>query len=257
MAMETLQEVGSIIRSHHERYVGTGYPDGLKAQDIPIAARIIAVVNDYDAVKIGTLTAEKLSELKARRYVEERSGSWYDANVVQQFFAVLNEIGEKDTNQLWTLQSHELERGMVLAKDLVAKDGILLLSKGFVLDERMIKKIQMFERLVNIVLKIEICAKRYLSRSLSNWPPLDWQSHTGGTGWRRAHNFAVCRLYRREFAWASNALSFHGLRSCFAWGQPLLRKPRRRCSGEFCCTRRQASRRRAEVSRYCRTTRRR
>lgn len=159
MAMESLQEVGSIIRSHHERYDGTGYPDGLKAQGIPIAARIIAVVNDYDAVKIGTLTAEKLSEPKARRYVEERSGSWYDPNVVQQFFAVLNEIGEKDTNQQWTLQSHELEKGMVLAKDLVAKDGILLLSKGFVLDEKMIKKIQMFERLVDIMLKIEICAK--------------------------------------------------------------------------------------------------
>jgi len=159
MAMESLQEVGSIIRSHHERYDGTGFPDGLKDEDIPIGARIIGVVNDYDAVKIGTLTAEKLSELKARRYVEEHSGSWYDPNVVQQFFSVLNEIGERDVDQHWTLQSRELEKGMVLAKDLAAKDGILLLSKGFVLDEKMIKKIQMFERLVDIMLKIEICAK--------------------------------------------------------------------------------------------------
>src|SRR3569832_2533759 len=57
------------------------------------------------------------------------------------------------------LKSGELENDMVLARDLVTKDGILLLSNGYILDEKIIKKIQVFERLIGAVREVHICVK--------------------------------------------------------------------------------------------------
>ena len=46
-----IDHVTEVARSHHERYDGTGYPDGLKGEEIPIHARIIAVADSYDAMQ--------------------------------------------------------------------------------------------------------------------------------------------------------------------------------------------------------------
>lgn len=156
VALESLQEVGWIIRTHHEHFDGTGYPDGLEGGAIPLGARILAVVNDYDALQIGTLTAERKTESQARHYIEERSGRNYDPAVVHKFFAVLQDIDEQEGHRQSALKSAGLEPGMVLARDLVAKDGVLLLSKGYVLDDRMIGKIRTFEKLIGCTLEVYI-----------------------------------------------------------------------------------------------------
>lgn len=159
MAMDALHEVGLIIRSHHEHYNGTGYPDGLKAEAIPLASRILAVANDYDALQIGNLTTQKMNEDQARRYIKSHSGTRYDPAVVQQFLFLLDEMDEQEGRRHTALKPDELENGMVLARDLVTKDGILLLSRGYALDEKMIKKIQVFERLIGTALEVDICSK--------------------------------------------------------------------------------------------------
>lgn len=156
VALEAFQDVGGIIRSHHEHYDGTGYPDGLSGDAIPVGARILAVVNEYDSAQVGTLSADKMTEAQARRHIEAGSGTKYDPAVVQAFFAVLRELERQDGLEYRACHSGELEAGMVLAKDLVAKDGILLLSKGYVLDEKMIKKIQTFEKLIGCALDVHI-----------------------------------------------------------------------------------------------------
>lgn len=159
MALDALHEVGLIIRSHHEHYNGAGYPDGLKGEAIPLAARILAVANEYDALQIGNLTTQKLNEDQARRYIKSHSGTRYDPAVAQRFLSLLDEMDEQEGRRHTALRSDALESGMVLARDLVTKDGILLLSRGYVLDEKMIKKIQVFERLIGAVLEVDICAK--------------------------------------------------------------------------------------------------
>lgn len=65
-----LFDVGLVVRHHHERYDGTGYPDGLKGEDIPLESRIISVADCYDAItsdrsyRKGRTPAEALVELK-------------------------------------------------------------------------------------------------------------------------------------------------------------------------------------------------
>src|SRR3569833_3437919 len=159
MALDALHEVGLIIRSHHELYDGTGYPDALIGEAIPLASRILAIANDYDALQIGTLTAQKMNEDQARRHITSHSGSMYDPAVAQQFLSVLDEIQEQEGRRHTILKSGELENDMVLARDLVTKDDNLLLSNRYILDEKKIKKNQVFERLIGAVLEVHICVK--------------------------------------------------------------------------------------------------
>src|SRR3569832_1963477 len=84
MALDALHEVGLIIRSHLEHFDGTGFPDALKGEAIPLASRILAIANDYDALQIGTLTAQKINEDQARRHITSHSGSMYDPAVARR-----------------------------------------------------------------------------------------------------------------------------------------------------------------------------
>ncbi|MEK7321692.1 MAG: HD domain-containing phosphohydrolase [Pseudomonadota bacterium] len=156
VALDPLQEAGWIIRNHHERYDGHGYPSGLSGEDIPLGARILAIVSDYDALQLGNLVKEKMSPAQARRYISERAGSYYDPNVLPHFFKILDAEEVESGLQPIILTTDELEMGMVLVKDLVTEDGVLLLSKGFALDDKMIKKIKTFERLVGCQLNVHI-----------------------------------------------------------------------------------------------------
>ncbi len=156
IALDPLQEAGLIIRNHHERYDGRGYPSGISGGDIPLGARILAIVSEYDALQLGGLVKEKLSPAQARQYISERAGSYYDAGLLPHFFKILDAEESESGLQPNILTSDELEAGMVLAQDLVTKDGVLLLSSGFALDDKMIKKIKTFERLVGCQLSAHV-----------------------------------------------------------------------------------------------------
>lgn len=156
VALDPLQEAGWIIRNHHERYDGNGYPGGLKGDDIPLGARILAIVSDYDALQVGTLVKDKMNAAQARRYISEHAGSYYDPALIPHFFKILDAEELESGIKPVILTTEQLETGMVLARDLVAKDGVLLLSKGFALDDKMIKKIKTFEKLVGVKLNVHV-----------------------------------------------------------------------------------------------------
>ena len=81
-----------IIRSHHENYDGTGYPDGRKGLDIPLPARIIRIADSFDVMTTrrpyrGAMTMEEAcAELKAH------AGSWYDLQLVYTFLGIVKDI---------------------------------------------------------------------------------------------------------------------------------------------------------------------
>ncbi|WP_298941007.1 two-component system response regulator [uncultured Psychromonas sp.] len=86
-------QLGEIIaRSHHERWDGSGYPDGLKGSDIPIAARIVAIADVFDALSSERPYKKSFSEDKTFSIIKEGSGSHFDPAVVDAFFAVQDEI---------------------------------------------------------------------------------------------------------------------------------------------------------------------
>lgn len=70
---------------HHERWDGTGYPRGLKGEEIPLAARIFAVVDVWDALRSDRPYRSKLSREEALDYIESQAGRYFDPDVVRAF----------------------------------------------------------------------------------------------------------------------------------------------------------------------------
>lgn len=143
MALEQLQGAAKLILSHCERFDGMGYPDRLAGLAIPLGARILAVANDYDAVQHGLLLNKHMKQTDAITFIQEGAGKRYDPTVVDTF---LRNTANAGMSKELVLGSRQVVAGMELSRDLIAKDGLLLLTKGTVLNEKMIEEIQFFER---------------------------------------------------------------------------------------------------------------
>ena len=83
--IEKMKKVGKIIRHHQEKCDGTGYPDGLKGEDIPIEARIISVVDAYHAMTSDRPYRKALPEETALNELKSNSGTQFDTNIVKAF----------------------------------------------------------------------------------------------------------------------------------------------------------------------------
>ena len=86
-----LQPALDIPYCHHEKWDGTGYPRGLKGEEIPLAARIFAVADVWDAITSDRPYRKGWSDEEALKYIEEQSGKYFDPNVVQEFFRLIHE----------------------------------------------------------------------------------------------------------------------------------------------------------------------
>lgn len=91
-AIEFPYPVVPIVRHHHESWDGTGYPDGLKGSDIPIGARILSVVDCFDALTSDRPYRPRLSDSDALRILTDRRGTMYDPLVVDTFTKVYKSI---------------------------------------------------------------------------------------------------------------------------------------------------------------------
>jgi putative nucleotidyltransferase with HDIG domain len=81
-----------IVKSHHENWDGTGYPAGLRGEEIPLAARILTVVDCFDAVTSERPYRRALSTAEAFGILQARRGTMYDARVVERFIALQPQI---------------------------------------------------------------------------------------------------------------------------------------------------------------------
>ena len=80
-----LSEASQIVRSHHERWDGRGYPDRLAGEEIPLAARIFAVVDALDAMTTDRPYSPKISITAALAEIVAKSGAQFDPDVVAAF----------------------------------------------------------------------------------------------------------------------------------------------------------------------------
>jgi putative nucleotidyltransferase with HDIG domain len=82
---------------HHEKWDGSGYPRGLKGEDIPVAARIFSVVDVWDALRSDRPYRPAWPDDRVIAYIRDRSGRYFDPRVVTAFLALLIEDTDKET----------------------------------------------------------------------------------------------------------------------------------------------------------------
>ncbi len=86
--------IKNIVRFHHERYDGQGYPDGISGENIPLEARIVAVADTWDAMTGERCYRRPLSKSEAVQELEKARGTQLDPRVVEIFLGMLNDIDD-------------------------------------------------------------------------------------------------------------------------------------------------------------------
>jgi diguanylate cyclase (GGDEF)-like protein len=89
-----LEEAAETVRSHHERWDGTGYPRGLKGEEICQEARVFAVADSYDAMRVARVYRPALSREEAVAEITRNSGTQFDPGVVEAFLECVPELEE-------------------------------------------------------------------------------------------------------------------------------------------------------------------
>ena len=83
--IKQLGQIGTWVKAHHERWDGRGYPDGLKGEEIPLSARIVAIADTYDAMTSTRSYRKALEHMEAINEIERGKGSQFDPELAQKF----------------------------------------------------------------------------------------------------------------------------------------------------------------------------
>jgi HD-GYP domain-containing protein (c-di-GMP phosphodiesterase class II) len=115
---QSLQSVGTFVRHHHERYDGRGYPDGLKGEEIPLEARILALADAVEAMasdrpyRPGSTVAAILKE------IQHEAGAQFDPRVVDAFVTVVTTQGDSTiVNSARNVELPELKSNAALREE--------------------------------------------------------------------------------------------------------------------------------------------
>lgn len=107
-------EIASIVRHHHERVDGNGYPDGVRADEIPLLARIIAVADAYNAMTSDRPYREAMPSRVARLRLAQAVETQFDTSVVAAFEAILAGATEdyrlgRSADFAFEMRSHDVD----------------------------------------------------------------------------------------------------------------------------------------------------
>jgi response regulator RpfG family c-di-GMP phosphodiesterase len=116
-----LEGVTAIIREQDLRYDGVGGSGGRRGQEIPLGARILKIAGDFDALESAGLSAGQAADAMSHRL------GWYDP----QMLATFSGLQGAATDEVREIQARHVALGMVLARDVFSKSGVLLVARGF------------------------------------------------------------------------------------------------------------------------------
>jgi putative nucleotidyltransferase with HDIG domain len=92
-AVSMFKDVVPVVKCHHERIDGTGYPEGLKGESIPLLARVISVADAFDAMLSDRVYRSKLNLEEARQQLINGAGTQFDSRVVSVFIELIDKLG--------------------------------------------------------------------------------------------------------------------------------------------------------------------
>jgi hypothetical protein len=141
--------VGVLIRHHHEHFDGSGFPDGLRGEEIPLGSRIIAMADYADRTRQFTQEPDVAKIILPR--LEKLLGKHFDPALFPYICKPIEELYRQEkppTHQIEkVVKAHLLQTGMILAEDLYSGTGLLLLNKGTCLDKDRISSIRRYDQL--------------------------------------------------------------------------------------------------------------
>jgi putative nucleotidyltransferase with HDIG domain len=132
---EILERVGfpypvvPVVRHHHERWDGRGYPDGLRGDEIPMTARILTLSDCFDAVREHRNYREAMTRDQAVEMLKEGSGTVFDPNVVRTFLEHLEEFESEIREQCVEPQRVELPSNMSDRRVATADSGPMVYER--------------------------------------------------------------------------------------------------------------------------------
>jgi putative two-component system response regulator len=150
-----LADIAGMIRSHHELFDGSGFPEGLSGLNIPLGARIIGAVSDYEDLKSGAMTQQPMSAKQSCMYLMEGAGSRYDPSVIEVLEPILAAEGKFEIEELLVAVKH-LHEGMLLTRDVLHPKGFVLLSRSCELTRRLIDQLVAVEQQTGANLKVHV-----------------------------------------------------------------------------------------------------
>lgn len=150
MSIPFLHNASKYIRHHREYFNGSGFPDQLSGNEIPIGARIVTVLNEFDELQMGFITGKPETPHDAVEYLKSHVDVKYDRRVVDTFLKYIKPTGNNSESHAdgmeRTIDVNEVADGMKLARDLVTPGGILLLAKGQRITQAIIERIRVLEK---------------------------------------------------------------------------------------------------------------
>ncbi|WP_367850160.1 HD-GYP domain-containing protein [Rhodoferax sp. WC2427] len=158
-----MQGIAPLIRSHHERWDGRGFPDGLCGVAIPLGARILAVADAYEDLRSGRIDGQALSPPDARRAVIAGSGSRFDPTIIDAFASLFTAAPPSPSTPSLRLRTAELRTAQTLTEDFMSPEGVLLLSTGQRLNDDLIDRIRAFERKHGLTLTLAVLLPQEIS----------------------------------------------------------------------------------------------
>jgi diguanylate cyclase (GGDEF)-like protein/putative nucleotidyltransferase with HDIG domain len=116
--------VAEVVRSHHEHWDGTGYPEGLAGEQIPIGARILAAVDCLDALASHRQYRPALTLVEAMAKVKEMSGTWFDPQVIDILEQTYIELERASLIDEETAEPHSLSKTIKVERGLAPATGL-------------------------------------------------------------------------------------------------------------------------------------
>jgi HD-GYP domain-containing protein (c-di-GMP phosphodiesterase class II) len=143
-AIYNLKRTAAVVRSHHERWDGSGFPDRLTRTEAALGARIVGIINSWDNL----LYKHGFSPEDALKQMKKGSERLFDPELLESFLGFVTEWMQNRSGEETNVSVDELEPGMVLQEDVLLSNGLLLVPHGMILDAQTVGKIRSFSKML-------------------------------------------------------------------------------------------------------------